>query len=154
MQVSTAGEESVVEGGWCWPGEGAGGCRTFPGETKCPLPLSPLSCHLLRKHLNPCSASRSGALSPWAHSQVGETPGDMGCAGARWGHESPEKEPGDPCSPPLLPRPQKALGWSRVGLEQKYSWCVNSEPLAIFLQLQGGAVHPDLISSSVGWVNK
>lgn len=109
-----------MEGGWCWPGEGAGGCRNFPRETKCPLPLSPLSCHLLRKHLNPCSASSSGALSPWAHSQVGETPGDMGCAGARWGRESLEKEPGDPCSPPLLPRPQKALSWSRVGLEQKY----------------------------------
>lgn len=99
-----------------WRGAGAGqgrglGVSNLPRRDQVsPSPLP--ACHLLRKHLNPCSASRSGALSPWADSQVGETLGDMGCAGARWGCESPEKEPGDPCSPPLLPRPQKTLGWS------------------------------------------
>lgn len=87
-----------MEGGWCWPGEGAGGCQTFPGETKRPFP-SPPAWHLLRKRLNPCCVSRSGALSPWAHSQVGETSGERGCAGARWGYDSPEKEPRDPCCP-------------------------------------------------------
>lgn len=33
---------------------------------------------------------------------------------------------------------------SRVGLEQKYGWCLNSEPLIILLLLQGRALHPEL----------
>lgn len=87
-----------MEGGWCWPGRGLGGVEPSLERPSVPFPPPP-TCHLLRKRLSPCCASRSGALSPWAHNQVGETLGDRGCAGARWGYEGPEEEPRDPCCP-------------------------------------------------------
>lgn len=37
--------------------------------------------------------------------------------------------------------PRDPVGLCRVSLERKYSWCLNSKPLSIVLQLQGRALH-------------